>query len=179
MKLAAIQALVLLTVVGCGAQEVDSDPFRELVLNPSGELTLATKLGAARWNKAAGLNVTVDTKGVPVGMVDHVYKMPDGSVAFTDPEGIGEEKGGVNDDTGIWISRAIQIDIDVAVAHEIGHRLGAKHTETGLMFHKGGRLINEESLASVCAVSFCTTFQPESLPPAESLPLDGVIAEGI
>lgn len=155
-RLLALAALVL---VGCGAP--DEDACGLTLLSPEPELRAATESAAARWTKATGCEVRVAPGGVSIALVDHVFEMPDGSASFSDPEGTGEERAGANDYRGIAISRMQMDDLGMSVTHEVGHRLGAKHTETGVMSLRGGALIDEASLESVCARLPCVAFNTE------------------
>jgi hypothetical protein len=165
-----VRATVLLWGVlmgcACGEPGVDApvsagaaapaahEPACAVVLSPAADIAPSVELAAARWSQATGCDVRLGEGGVSV-VFDTPILRPDGT-----------EAPGVTEPGGLLV----RIDPrhrrrDETVAHELGHVLGAGHTDSmGLMSGRKGRAdrIDADSLAAVCEVLSCPAFTPES-----------------
>lgn len=138
------------------------------------ELRVALERGIERWTAATCLDIRIDDQGVRWSLSHEpmMVETPQGEVAAD-----GLTVPGFEAPEDVFIADYVS-DVDFAVAHELGHRLGMNHNETeepDLMSPR--RTVNRAlglrwshigaaSLEAVCSVQECKCFNPEMGPVA-------------
>lgn len=172
MRGAILAVAGLVFGVGCAAGS-DVGEVGAVVLSPTPEARADVEAAAARWSAATGIAIVVAPGGLPIELRDGVSAPAGyGVCAITESDGNGPKSMRVDSDppAGACNTRAN------VVAHEVGHVIcrtftphasaDACHSDTGLMRHAVADLardsvINEASLAAVCANAPCSVFAPE------------------